>query len=292
MLRIVRRCRPSWRWSAVSLLLLAGCASGGGKSRDGLTGRISPAGGTVKPAAASPNPAAVAGVASGTLAPGTSQVASPVQPASAVQERGDTTQRVVPPEDLPSPPAPTGHDESAAAEPRMELVEDSAARAVVAANRMQIGRLDLPGAIDLAFRMQPRLRVYLAGIAQARALSDIAYAPYLPTLSAGVSGGAYNLGVNGEAGGFSFFLPGGSFPVGLNLQSGFALEEVKLQWLICDFGRRAGRLNQAEIGVEIARLQTDRAYQITTNEVTAAYYQVLRRGAAAHREGGGAPRRG
>ncbi len=116
----------------------------------------------------------------------------------------------------------------------------------------------------------------MEAIAQARANSDIAFSPYLPTLSGSVSGGAFNLNVNGQSPGTSFLLPGGSFPIGLNLNSGFALEDIRMQWLICDFGRRAGRYNQAEIGVVIAQLQTNRAHQTVANEVCLAYYQVLR----------------
>ena len=47
-------------------------------------------------------------------------------------------------------------------------------------------------------------------------------------------------------------------PVGLSGQTGYELAEVKLQWLIYDFGRRLGRYNQAGIETDIARLQTER----------------------------------
>src|SRR5205814_4172363 len=43
-----------------------------------------------------------------------------------------------------------------------------------------------------------------------------------------------------------------------------------------DFGKRLGRYRQAELGVDIAQLQTDRAFQTVANEVAVAYYQVLR----------------
>jgi outer membrane protein TolC len=54
------------------------------------------------------------------------------------------------------------------------------------------------------------------------------------------------------------------------------LAEVKLQWLICDFGRRLGRYRQAGLATDIAQLQSERAYQTVANEVGVAYYQVLR----------------
>ncbi len=275
MVGIDRQFKPLWRWSAVFLLLLAGCALAGRKPRDKIPKPSDQANSTVK---ASAEPSAVVaspGIVGATAVPA-SQAGASVRPASAVQNVGDTTQRVVPPEDIPLPSHSAEREEIQATEHKQEPPDERAAQAIVGQDRMQTGRLNLPGAIDLAFRMQPRLRVYLAAIAQARGQSDVAYAPYMPSLSAGVSAGGVNLDVSGLAGGFSFLPPGASFPVGLSLQSGFALEEVKLQWLICDFGRRAGRYNQAQIGVEIARLQTDRAYQTTANEVTAAYYQVLR----------------
>jgi outer membrane protein TolC len=65
-------------------------------------------------------------------------------------------------------------------------------------------------------------------------------------------------------------------PLGLSIQSGYELAELKLQWLICDFGRRLGRYHQASLTVDIAQLQTQRAYQTTANDVAVAYYQVLR----------------
>lgn len=67
-----------------------------------------------------------------------------------------------------------------------------------------------------------------------------------------------------------------ALPVGLNIQTGYELAELKLQWLICDFGRRSGLYHQAGLGVEIAQLQSDRAYQTVASEVSTAYYQVLR----------------
>src|SRR5262249_38755374 len=51
---------------------------------------------------------------------------------------------------------------------------------------------------------------------------------------------------------------------------------LKLQWLVCDFGRRMGRYSQAGLAVDIAQLQTERAYQTVANDVALAHYQVLR----------------
>jgi outer membrane protein TolC len=139
--------------------------------------------------------------------------------------------------------------------------------------------LTLAEAIDTAFREQPRLRVYLEGIEQAQRGEDIAFAPFLPTASAGYSVGGFDI----NAGGFlnipnNFnFIPGvGAIPNGLNINTGYELAEVKLQWLICDFGRRLGRYRQSGLAVDIAQLQSDRAFQTVANEVAVAYYEVLR----------------
>jgi len=142
--------------------------------------------------------------------------------------------------------------------------------------------LTLTDAIDTGFRLQPRLRIYLETVEQARRAEDIAFAPFLPTVAAGTSVGGYHLNVGGRTTplepphGFNF-LPGlGSVPFGLDIDTGYQLAELKMQWLICDFGRRLGRYRQAGLNVDIAQLQTERAFQTVANEVSLAYYQVLR----------------
>jgi outer membrane protein len=143
-------------------------------------------------------------------------------------------------------------------------------------NGTQVGPVTLPDAIQIAYRTQPRLRVFLEGIHEAEGNADVAFSPYLPTLAGGISGGGFDLNVQGQATGFSFLPPGAVIPLGLNLESGYGSGDVRLQWLICDFGRRAGHYCQAKLGVEIASLQSERAYQTVANEVAVAYYQVLR----------------
>jgi outer membrane protein TolC len=145
-----------------------------------------------------------------------------------------------------------------------------------------IQTLTLSQAIDLAFRQQPRLRVYLESVEQARRGEDIAFAPFLPMATAGYSVGGFDLnagGLNVLAGSppaFNFIPALGSLPVGLNLSTGYEFADIRLQWLICDFGRRMGRYRQAGLAVDIALLQSERAYQTVANEVAVAYYQVLR----------------
>jgi outer membrane protein len=141
--------------------------------------------------------------------------------------------------------------------------------------------LDLPTAIGTAFQLQPKLRVALESIQQARAKEDIAFSAFLPLLGAGYSVGNFDLNVGGQgipvAGTpYTFLAPGAVLPVGLNVQPDYTLAELKLQWLVCDFGRRMGHFNQAGLAADIAELQSERAYQTIANEVATAYYQVLR----------------
>jgi outer membrane protein TolC len=65
-------------------------------------------------------------------------------------------------------------------------------------------------------------------------------------------------------------------PFSLNIGTNFELAELRVQWLLLDFGRRLGRYEQARLATDIAALQTDRAYQTVANEVAVAYYNVLR----------------
>ena len=142
--------------------------------------------------------------------------------------------------------------------------------------------MSLPDAIALAFRLQPRLRVYLEGVEQARGGEQVAFAPFLPTAGAGYHVGGFNLNAGGEGVPLSgspipvaFLPPSGVVPIPLNIDSGYELAELRLQWILLDFGRRLGRYRQAEIAVDVAQLQTS-AFQTTADEVANAYYQVLR----------------
>ena len=140
--------------------------------------------------------------------------------------------------------------------------------------------LTVPAAISMAFQLQPKLKASLESIRQARRNQDIAYAAFLPALRGGYSVGGFGLGVNGA--GIPLptpftFIPGvGSVPVNFNVQSGYDLAELNLQWLIYDFGRRSSLYRTSGLAVDIAQLQTDRAYQTVADEVQNAYYQLLR----------------
>ncbi|MEA2630678.1 MAG: hypothetical protein QOE66_897 [Chloroflexota bacterium] len=144
--------------------------------------------------------------------------------------------------------------------------------------------MTLPEAIGMAFRYQPRLRAQLEAIAQARGRQEIVASTFLPVVGGSYSVGGFDLHVGGQpiriggkaATGFNFLPPFGALPVGLSIASGYELAEFKVQWLICDFGRRLGRLEQARLALDVAQLQTDRAFQTVSNEVAVAYYGVLR----------------
>jgi outer membrane protein TolC len=142
--------------------------------------------------------------------------------------------------------------------------------------------LTLPEARTLAFQLQPRLKASLESIEQARGREDIAFAAFLPMLTTAYSAGGFDLNAGGagvplpNSPPFTFIPFTGAVPVGLNIQTGYELAELKVQWLVCDFGRRLGRYQQAGLAADIAQLQTERAYQTVANDVAAAYYHVLR----------------
>ncbi|MGO9918005.1 MAG: TolC family protein [Isosphaeraceae bacterium] len=189
--------------------------------------------------------------------------------------------RSVPPLPVPAiPPSSVVSGPSSSTTAFLPSDSDDAALDAVSAN----GRpLSLSEAIHLAFRFQPRLHAQLESIAQARGQQQIAFSAFLPIAGVNYDVGEYSLGVGGEPIGLGkglpnfSFLPGlGALPVGLNIGTNFELAELKVQWLLLDFGRRMGRYQQARLANDVAALQTDRAYQTVANEVAVAYYNVLR----------------
>ena len=157
---------------------------------------------------------------------------------------------------------------------------DDAALDAIAANGQPLA---LPDAIKYAFRLQPRLRAQLEVIAEARGLQQIAFSTFLPLVAANYDVGGFGLGVTGNSipvpkspAGFNFIPGVGAVPFGLNIGTSFELAELKVQWLLLDFGRRLGRYEQSRLATEVAGLQTGRAYQTVANEVAVAYYNVLR----------------
>ena len=239
------------------MALSVGCSASNGPRADALAARILPA---VEIASAAPARPKL---------PQDNLV--PAQPGPVVQARADepawkASNRDVPKTETLPQPAEAGADAHPACQP-----------------------LPLPDAIATAFRRQPRLRVFLETVEQARGTETIAAAPFYPAALATYHVGGFDLNAGGAgvpigAGSPNFnFLPfTGAVPVGLDLRSGYELAELKVAWLITDCGKRLGRYRQADLAVDIAQLQTDRAFQTVANEVAVAYYQVLRTRALRH----------
>ena len=192
-----------------------------------------------------------------------------------------------PPQKFEAPPSPrpdaADHNGSAQSGDAKQSGDARVQEQSVAGDAAACKPMSLPDAIALAFRLQPRLRVYLEGVEQARGGEQVAFAPFLPTAGAGYHVGGFNLNTGGEGVPLSgspipvaFLPPSGVVSIPLNIDSGYELAELRLQWILLDFGRRLGRYRQAEIAVDVAQLQTERTFQTTADEVANAYYQVLR----------------
>jgi outer membrane protein TolC len=180
-----------------------------------------------------------------------------------------------PPTPSPTPGAESGRDPMAASSAPAPSGEDTVA---AGGKPMTVEEV-----INLAFRRQPSLRAQLELIEQARGQKGIAFAPFLPTAGTAYSVGGFDLNVGGQPlnitsrnAGFAVLPPGFAVPVGLKLNTGYELAEFKVAWLVTDFGKRLGLYRAAQISVDIAQLQTDRAYQTVASDVAVAYYSVLR----------------
>jgi outer membrane protein TolC len=251
-LRMLAARRPWW---IVVLCLAVGCSHHGAVSGDLLVNRILPpeTSGTAAPHPELPAPAAAA--------LGTPRTTEEPREAGAAEvpkaDAGDTSAVPLPLDGQPQTSS-------------------------VSADGLPCQPLTLPDAIALAFQLQPKLRAALENIRQAEGKQDIAFSAFLPVLTSAYSVGGFDLNVGGaglplpNSPPFNF-IPGlGALPLGLDVRTGYELAELRLRWLVCDFGRRLGRYNQAGLAVDISQLQTQRAYQTVANDVALAYYQVLR----------------
>ena len=265
--------RQSW---LIGLVVTTGCAHSQADLQDRLAQRVVPT--AVEPARPATQPERKAGVRPTTD--------TRVRLTGASQPGQGTEARTESDRSAPLPPAlegtPRRADSDRPPSPAMSLPSDSdeaTLDAIAAAGQP----LTLPEAVELAFRTQPRLRAQVETIAQARGQQQIAFSTFLPTAAARYDVGGFSLGVGGQPirlprglPGFNF-LPGvGAVPFGLNLGTSFEVAELKVQWLLLDFGRRLGLNEQARLAGDIAGLQTERAYQTVANEVAVAYYNVLR----------------
>ena len=158
---------------------------------------------------------------------------------------------------------------------------DEAALDAIAANGKP---LTLPEAIETGVSLSTPAACPARNHRQARGLAaDRVLRRSCPSSPAITTSVDFRLGAGGipvqvgkASAGFNF-IPGlGTVPVGLNLGTTFELAELKVQWLLLDFGRRLGLHEQARLASDIAGLQTERAYQTVADEVATAYYNVLR----------------
>jgi outer membrane protein TolC len=268
----------SSRWAgplgSILLWVVSGCAGTGHSLPDGAVDRILAPPDAVEPA--------------------TSAAEGPGGRAGGPRS-GDEKPTPKSPEDAPSPPSrpdlphlppPPGSRDSLAPGPSGGG-QGTGSGGIPATDGAPCRPLTLPEAIALAFQLQPRLRSAIESIEQAARRQDIVHAAFLPVATTGAHVGGFRLNVGGAgipldqslqtlAQSFTFIPFTGALPVGLDINTGYEVAELKVQWLLCDFGRRLGRYKQAGLAVEIARLQADRARQTVANEVAVSYYQVLR----------------
>jgi len=131
--------------------------------------------------------------------------------------------------------------------------------------------LSLADAIAFARDNSPRLRAARAGIERARGEEEAAFAPFLPQIDllsqSGLTSDNQGPGATGPTGFILTGTPG---------THAYSQTELQLQWTLYDFGRRAGRKNQAAARERIAELQFARAQQTADFDVTAAYMSLLR----------------
>src|SRR5262245_24773434 len=162
--------------------------------------------------------------------------------------------RVLPPVPLDAPPDTparqklardtSGVTQAQFEQPSDDAVDLQAAASAAPPQESAVGEtaqtFTLAQAIDTAFQHQPRLRVFLEGIEQARRGEDLAFVPFLPLAVAGYSVGTFDLNVGGHSTplgplpGFTFLPSLGSIPIWLNINSGYELADLKLLLLICN----------------------------------------------------------
>jgi outer membrane protein len=257
------------------LVLATGCAHSQTDLQDRLARRIVPSATEPVPSA---NPVEDR-TSVGPTADGRVRLAGASQPGQSIEARTGNDRTTPLPPAIVGPPRRSDSDRPSSPATSLPSDSDEATLDAIAANGKP---LTLAGAIDLAYRSQPRLRAQLETIAQARGAQQIAFSAFLPVVAGRYDVGGFSLGAGGLAAqvgkpqNFNF-LPGiGAVPIGLNLGTTFELAELNVQWLLLDFGRRLGLYEQAKLSSDIAGLQTERAHQTVANEVAVAYYNVLR----------------
>ena len=129
----------------------------------------------------------------------------------------------------------------------------------------------LADALAFAQEHSPRLQSARAAIERARGQEEVAFAPFLPQFYlVSQAGATSNKTGPGPPGPLGFLLPGSTPGAHRYVQP-----EVQLLWTAYDFGRRAGRYQQAAARERVAELQLERADQTVQFDVTAAYLNIL-----------------
>ncbi len=265
-------CRHLW---AIGLALASGCAHSQTDLQDRLARRVTP----VEIATGNSTSRAEAKVADRPTTDAKVHPAVASQPSQARQSSSEDGRSPSLPAAIEGLPARVESGRPTPAAPLLPPDSDEAALEAITASGKP---LTLPEAIEAAFRFQPRLRSQLENISQARGLQQIAFSAFLPVVAGSYDVGGFSLGAGGlpvQVGKplrFNFIPSLGTVPIGLNLGTTFELAELRIQWLLLDFGRRLGLHEQARLATDIAGLQTERAYQTVANEVATAYYNVLR----------------
>jgi outer membrane protein TolC len=129
----------------------------------------------------------------------------------------------------------------------------------------------LAEAVRFALANSPRLRAARAAIQRAQGQEQAAFAPFLPQVDLVSRYGASSANLGPGAPGIT----GAILPSTLSAAHTFAQAEFELQWTLYDFGRTAGRYQQALARERLTKLQLLRAQETVAFDVTAAYLQGL-----------------
>lgn len=133
--------------------------------------------------------------------------------------------------------------------------------------------LTLEAARAIAQRQSPVLAQARAGIDLARGNLEITDSGFLPTIQGNYGFQAFSsaVGFTGTRGRFPV-LPVRGFGPGTQ---DFHVTEAQLKWTIFQFGKQLAKHDQSELKEEIAKLETERAYQTVSYDVAQAYFRVL-----------------
>lgn len=158
---------------------------------------------------------------------------------------------------------------------RASLVEsaDKAGPATLRIERLAESRkrLTLSEAVAVAMLQNPRLQAFQATIEREAGRADAAFSPFLPQIGVLTRGIKVNQNIAPGAPG----IVGAVLPERPEGPYSLVQTELQVQWTLCDFGRTAGRWNQALSREKIAALRYARARETVAYDAAAAYLQGL-----------------